>query len=38
MQERGKADKTRGGCEKNLRGGMPERVKKMKCRGGGVGG
>ena len=38
MAERvkGKEDKIRGeggGCEKNLRGGMPERVKKTKCGG-----
>ena len=37
MQESGKEDKMRGVAKKKLRGGggMPERVKKTKCGGGG---
>ena len=37
----GKEDKMRGGgvlLREKFEGGMPERVKKMKCGGGGVGG
>ena len=36
MQERDKEDKMRGMRKKIEGGGMPERVKKTKCGGGGV--